>query len=581
MNKPAVFFLMMHLLYFSAFAQLTPFEKSKNKNVTALYPEAISFYQALDEKYPQLKLITAGLTDVGKPLHLAILSRDQNFDPDLIRKKNKRILLINNGIHPGEPEGIDASMMLARNLLENNAIPSDVVICIIPIYNIDGSLNRGVSRINQNGPESYGFRGNYRNLDLNRDFIKTDSKNSQSFQEIFNLWQPEVMIDNHASNGSDYQYVITLIKTQKDKLHPVLAGYMEKTLVPELYLKMKKSGFEMSPYVNAANETPDDGIEGFLETPRYSTGYAALHNTIAFMPETHMLKPYRQKVEATYQLMQHVLSTMQRDAKVIGDNKKKADEMVRTQNTFALNWRLDKSQSEQILFKGYQAKRKASEVSGLERLYYDRNAPFEKEISLWDKFIPSVEVSKPVAYIVPQAWEKVISLLKLNGVAMRQLNKDEQLDLDMYYIADYKTGTRPYEGHYLHSNVQLNTVRQKVRFFEGDYVVYADQVKNRYIVETLEPQGVDSFFAWNFFDAILNQKEYFSAYIFEEEAVKILNNDPGLKSRFETEKIKDPQLAKSASAQLDWIYRYSPYYEKTHMRYPVGRLLDNIKLDFK
>lgn len=102
--------------------------------------------------------------------------RDKVFEPEQIRKQNKRILLINNGIHPGEPEGIDASMMLARDLLENKSLPKDVVICIIPVYNIDGMLNRGLSRVNQNGPEAYGFRGNYQNLDLNRDFIKLDLK---------------------------------------------------------------------------------------------------------------------------------------------------------------------------------------------------------------------------------------------------------------------------------------------------------------------------------------------------------------------------------------------------------------------
>jgi hypothetical protein len=31
-------------------------------------------------------------------------------------KKNKAILFVNNGIHPGEPDGIDATMMLMRDL---------------------------------------------------------------------------------------------------------------------------------------------------------------------------------------------------------------------------------------------------------------------------------------------------------------------------------------------------------------------------------------------------------------------------------------------------------------------------------
>ena len=562
-------------------AQLTPYEKSKDRNVTAQYAEVISFYEALDKKYPQMQMQTAGPTDIGKPLHVVILSRDKVFDPAAIRRQNKRVLLINNGIHPGEPEGIDATMMMARNLLEQDQLPKDVVICIIPVYNIGGSLNRGVSRINQNGPESYGFRGNYQNLDLNRDFIKGDSRNSQSFQQIFNTWKPEVFVDNHTSNGADYQYIMTLIPTQKDKLQPLLAKYLTDTFVPDLYTRMEKAGYPLTPYVNSVKETPDSGIEGFLETARYSTGYAALHNTIGFMPETHMLKPYKQRVESTYQFMEEVLGIVQRDAKLIGENKKRADEQASKQTVFPLAWKLDKRDSSVFSFRGFEAKYKKSEVSGLDRLYYDRNAPFEKNIKVWNKFVPAMEVTKPRAYIIPQAWQKAISLLKLNGVAMKQLAADTSLDVNMYYIADYKTAPRPYEGHYIHSSVKLNPVKQQVNFYAGDYVLYVNQPENRYIVETLEPQGVDSFFAWNFFDSVLGQKEHFSAYVFEDEAAELLKKDPELRKQFEQAKSESPELAKSASASLDWIYKHSVYYEKTHLRYPVGRLMNDVKLELK
>ena len=528
-----------------------------------------------------MQMLSYGQTDVGKPLNLIVLSRDKVFDPALIRKQNKRILLINNGIHPGEPEGIDASMMLARNLLEKNDLPKDVVICIIPVYNIDGMLNRGVSRVNQNGPESYGFRGNYQNLDLNRDFIKTDSKNSRSFQEIFNTWQPEVFVDNHTSNGSDYQYAITLIQTQKDKLNPILSEYMTRRMVPDLYSKMKTSGFEMTPYVNSIEETPDSGISGFLETPRYSTGYAALHNTIGFMPETHMLKPFAQRVESTYRFMESLLDIVQRDAGLIAENKRKADEQVKDQTSFPIDWILDNSQFSMFSFKGYEAKYKTSEVSGLPRLYYDRQSPFENEIKVWDHYVPSLSIDKPLAYIIPQSWQKVIDLLALNRIQMKRLSADTELDADMYYIEDYKTASRPFEGHYVHTGVKLRNIKQKLKFYEGDYIVYANQPQNRYIVETLEPQGADSFFAWNFFDSVLGQKEHFSAYIFEDEAVKLLNRDPELGRMLEEEKRKNSELAKSAEDQLTWLYRNSEYYEKTYMRYPVGRLSKPAKLDLK
>ena len=575
-------FLTLFFLSLNAFAQLTPFERSGKKE-TATYTEAIAFYQQLVKTFPQQsKLFTYGSTDFGKPLHLLVLSKQKIFDPATLRKSDKRILLINNGIHPGEPEGIDASMLFARDLLKNNTLPDNVVICIIPVYNIDGSHNRsGTSRANQNGPIAYGFRGNAKNYDLNRDFIKTDSKNSQAFQQIFNTWQPEIFVDTHTSNGADYQYTMTLIPTQKDKLNPILANYLTKTLVPDLYGKMKVKGYELIPYVNSINETPDEGITGFMESPRYSTGYAALHNCIGFMPETHMLKSFDKRVESTEKLLQTYVTIIARDAKIIGENKRKADEFTAQQKDFPLDWKLNRSVYDSIEFKGFVAKQKPSEVSGLSRLYYDRNEPFTKKIKYWDTFEPSIIVTKPIAYLIPKAWDKVIGLLKLNHVKMQQLVADTKLHLQMYYIGEMRTGTRPYEGHYQHSGVNLTPMVQDVQFYEGDYVVYVNQTTNRYIIETLEPQSVDSFFNWNFFDSILGQKEGYSAYVFEDTAADLLRKDPELRKKLEAEKLKKTDMAKSAIAQLDFVYKNSDFHEKTFMRYPIGRMQQDLKLNLK
>jgi hypothetical protein len=125
--KSSIYFIIAHmkkllLLVFlsqSLFAQITPYEKSKEQE-TATYDEIIQFYRELDQKYEQASLIEVGTTDIGKPLHLFVLSANKIFKP----QAGKVTLLINNGIHPGEPEGIDASMMWARELLEKKAITS-------------------------------------------------------------------------------------------------------------------------------------------------------------------------------------------------------------------------------------------------------------------------------------------------------------------------------------------------------------------------------------------------------------------------------------------------------------------------
>ncbi|MFP5079174.1 M14 family metallopeptidase [Pedobacter sp. JCM 36344] len=573
--------LLMLLMAIETSAQITPYETSGKKE-TATYDQAIAYYTLLAKTYPQAKLLSYGSTDFGKPLHVLVLSKDKVFEPAAVKKADKIVLLINNGIHPGEPEGIDASMMLARDLLKDKLLPKNVVICIIPVYNIDGSFNRtATSRANQNGPTDYGFRGNSKNYDLNRDFIKSDSKNSLAFQQIFNTWQPEIFVDTHTSNGADYQYTMTLIPTHKDKMNPILSNYLSKTMLPSLYEKMAAVGYEMTPYVNSIEETPDQGITGFLESPRYSTGYTTLHNTIGFMPETHMLKDYDKRVDATCKLLKIYVAIVKRDSKLIAENKKIADTDVAKQKEFPLDWKLNTKDFETFDFKGYAAKYKPSEVSGLDRLYYDRNEPYTKTIKYWNTFEASTTITKPVAYIIPQAWSKVVQLLKLNNVKVSTLASDQKIEAELYYIADYKTGTRPYEGHYLHSAVKLNSVKESLQYYKGDFVIYVDQPTNRYVVETLEPQAMDSFFNWNFFDSILSMKEHFSAYVFEDTAAELLRKDSSLKEKLEEEKARNPVLAKSADAQLDFIYKNSAYFEKTYSRYPIARMLENIKLNLK
>lgn len=560
---------------------LTPFEKG-NGNQTCTYEECIAFYTQLDAQFEEAKLVSYGNTSAGKPIHLLVLSKDKIFDPAQIRKQNKCIYLINNGIHPGEPDGIDASMMLARDVLtkkEMNALLDHAVIIIIPVYNISGMLNRtSYSRANQNGPEAYGFRGTAQNYDLNRDFVKSDSYETQTFTKIFRMWQPEIFVDTHVSNGADYQYTMTLIPTQPDKLQPILASYQEKTLLPDLFAAMKQSGFEMIPYVNSKDEIPDSGIVQFLETARYSTGYAALFNCIGMMPETHMLKAYTDRVWSTYHLLASVGRLVNRDFQQIINNKASADAAVAQQKEFALSWTLDEKKFDLLPFKGYAAKYKPSDVTGAQRLYYDRKEPFEKEIPYFNHYKADVKVTAPAAYIIPQAWTSVIDQLTWNGVIMKRLDKDTALQVTVYYLDEFKTGKDAFEGHYLHSSVKLRTEQQTINYYQGDVAVYPNQSANRYIVEMLEPQGVDSYFAWNFFDPVLMAKEYFSDYVWEDLAAELLQTNPGIKKALEAKKNSDAEFAKNADAQLYFVYTQSPYYEKTHKRYPIGRLTVDITL---
>jgi len=156
---------------------------------------------------------------------------------------------------------------------------------------------------------------------------------------------------------------------------------------------------------------------------------------------------------------------------------------------------------------------------------------------------------------------------------MKTIENDTVIEVETYHIKDYKTYTNPYEGHYPHYNTEVTKTGQKIGFQKGDIIVQTNQPAFRYLLETLEPEAVDSFFNWNFFDTILQQKEGFSAYVFEDEAKVLLANNPEWETAFLALKAKDTAFANSASKQLHWIYEKSDHYEKAHLRYPVFRIL--------
>ena len=551
---------------------LTVFEKSEGLE-TGSYQEVITYFQLLADSYPQIHLDSIGMTDSGKPLHIATYNPDKIFDFETIRK-SKQLLLINNGIHPGEPDGIDATMLLFRDLAQGKIkTPKHTVLVTIPIYNVGGSLNRNSStRTNQDGPKAYGFRGNARNYDLNRDFIKAETQNARTFTQIYHLVKPAVFIDNHVSNGADYQYILTHLFTQHNKLGGDLGEYLHTEMMPSLEQHLATKNWDITPYVNVFNEVPEAGFTQFLDGPRYSTGYTALFNSLGMMVETHMLKPYKPRVYGTYELMKTMLDIMETDHEKIKSLRSNAIKQLQASKTYPLDWTVDTIKHTTLSFKGFEGKMIPSAITGGQRLKYDRSKPFTKDVSYQNYFKPSVEVAIPEAYVIPQGWWNVIDLLKLNQVTMVAFDRDTLISVERYKIDTYQTRTQAYEGHYLHFNTKVVSTSQDVLFRKGDYYIPTNQHAFRYLLETLEPQAPDSFFNWNFFDTILQQKEGFSPYAWEDMASELLLTNTELNTAFESKKNAEPNFANNWYAQLDWLHKHSASYELAHLNYPVYRV---------
>ncbi|MCF6358581.1 MAG: hypothetical protein L3J54_12325 [Draconibacterium sp.] len=572
------FTLVLFLAIFAAKAQNPLLNLKYEQNYTPTYSEVIKMYQLLDAEYENAKLVEKGLTDVGKPLHTFIINSENEFDPVKIKAQGKAVLLINNGIHPGEPAGIDASLKFADDILRNKiglaSLLKSCVIVIIPAYNIGGLLNRSAyNRSGQTTPYETGFRGNAANLDLNRDFVKCDSENAKSFTKIFQEWNPDIFLDTHTTNGSDHQYSVTLIAPQPDMFPPTQEKFLREKMIPDLFSEMKKGEYELIPYVSWMFRDPKRGIKMDQFSGRYSSGYASMFNSYGMMTENHVYKIYADRVKSCCQFINVLANFTSENADDIIESRKKGFEESMSTKEYTIDSEIDTTVFTEIEFKGYEVDaNQISPVTGLERFGYDRSKPYTNSINFYDVHNATEMVRIPEFYILPQAWKTVIERLVLSKVEFQRLQNDTILEVDIYYIEEFSNAKRPSNGHYFHNKVTTRSETQKINYYAGDLIIPVRQKRIKYLIEMLEPKAKDSFFRWNFFDNILDSREYFSSYGFEENALKYLEEHPEFKKEFQEKQKLDPEFAKNHRAQLAYIYYNTEWAEKTYKRYPVGKL---------
>ena len=549
-----------------------------NQNYTVTYYEAIEMFKLLDEHYENAVLLEKGLTDCGKPLHLFVMNSEPEFNPEKIRQQGKTILLINNGIHAGEPEGIDASLEFADDILRNKndlaKLLEKTVIIIIPVYNIGGVLNRSAyNRSGQTTPYETGFRGNYANLDLNRDFTKCDSENARSFSKIFTEWNPDVFLDTHTTNGSDHQYSITYIQPSPALYPAGMEKYIRNSLVPAMYSGMKKGKYELIPYVDYFYDDPKNGIASSLTGPRYSSGFTGLFHSYGMMTENQIYRDFPDRVKSCYQFIQVLAEFTAENGEAIRKTRQEGIRESMAMTKYPVAFEIDTTQFRMIEFKGFEvAKEQISPVTGLPRFGYDLSKPYTAQVKYFDVYKKTEFVDVPEFYILPQNYREIIERLNILKIRYSRLKNDSIISATMDYIDDFSNAAKPYNGHFYHDKVTTHSEKQQVQYYAGDLIIPVRQEKIKYLLEMFEPKASDSFFRWNFFDNVLDQREYFSSYGFEANALKYLNEHPEFKAKWEEKRKTDPEFAKNHRAQLSYIYNNTEWLEKTWKRYPVGKI---------
>ena len=563
--KIHLFALLFMFSFGSIYAQL---EKKYLKNDTYEYDELIEAYEQLGNLGSRGELLEVGESDFGEPIYVFLIAPASLKTPRESNLLREPVVLINNAIHPGESCGVDASLHLAEDILFGK-IESNVWVGIIPAYNVGGMHNRrSNTRANQNGPNSQGFRGNANNYDLNRDFTKADTKNTEAFYEIFNNLKPQFFIDNHTTNGADYQYEQTLIFSPKEKFPESLQADAEE-FRNAVFKEVKKEKVIAGNFVNIYGTTPDKGFAAFHETPIYSTGYTALFNTFGIVSETHMLKSYQRRVEATYALSKTVIEYANENGLEIKAKMQMEEEKV--SSSLPIQWEIDSAKREDLKFLGFKYEYQTSEVTGGQRLkYLDKKKTYT--IDYYPSHKPKLEIDIPEYYVVPKSWRRVLQRLEINHIETIELEPNIKT-VEAYRIKSYKTSRSVYEGHFRHSNIEVEKFEKEVSIDERYVLVPTHQRNVKLIVHLLEPQAEGSLFSWNFFDPILQQKEWYSDYVFEDTAKELLETDSDLRNKFEALKNEDPEFANNPRAQLYFIYTNSSYYEPSHNLYPVYRLM--------
>jgi hypothetical protein len=554
----------------------TPAEKSCYRT-TPRYTETMQYVRRIARAAPHMvKIEEFGTTGEGRALIAVVVSRDGVFAPAALHRSKRPVVFIQNSIHAGEMDGKDASLALLRDILvtkKQARLIDGAVLVIVPIYNADGHEYFGpFNRINQNGPEQMGWRANATQRNLNRDYLKADTPETRAFLREWNRWLPDFFVDDHVTDGADYQYDVTFsIETDGPA-----STWVRKTLEPELFQRVNASGHMIAPYLSFVGSTPDTGIANAAAIPRFSTGYAQQQNRPGMLVEMHMLKDYQTRVTGNYELLCALLAVVNRDATKLVEANQRADRETIARGrahtgTLALNFEAT-GETEPFAFKAYRWKVVHSDISGADWVQYSHE-PATITVPRQTTMKITAEAKIPAAYVIPAQWTELIARLELHGLELKRLTKEWTGEVGTYRCATPQWHVEPFEGRHLAGkSLVCRPVREKMSFPAGSAVVAMDQRAARIAMQWLEPMGPDSALQWGFLDSIFERKEYGEEYVLERLARNLLASDPRLKSEFEQKVAEDPKFAANPEERLNWFLQRSPWWDQRIGLYPVGKV---------
>lgn len=544
---------------------------------TPRYGETFDWFQRLDAASPQVRVFEFGRSAQGRALQAVVVSADGIDSPEAARASGRPLLLIQAAIHPGENEGKDALMALARDLTVAQRHPGllePLILLLVPIFNVDGHERFSpYNRINQNGPEAMGWRSTAQNLNLNRDFTKADSPEMQAWLRLWQAWQPDLLVDMHNTNGADYQYAMTWAYETERNIEPGLASWQRDIFEGAVRPALEAQGWPLTFYVTLKDST--DLAAGLIEGasgPRFSVGYAAAANRPGLLLETHMLKDFATRTRVNEVLLVEMLRAIGRDPQALKRAVARADaRRFAPGEAMPLAFGLsDRTELQDFL--GYEYSRSDSELSGGIWVQYHPERPRTFSLPVQREVTVTAEAPAPAAYALPPQWQAVAMRLALHGIEMQRLTAPLEVEATRYRFSGVAWASRPFEGRHAITALEQRPEPVRQELPAGSWILPMDQPRARLLALLLEPGSPDSFLRWGFFDAIFEDKEYAEPRVMEAMAREMLAADPALRAEFEARLAADAEFAASPRARLRFFYERTPYFDSELNRYPVLRL---------
>lgn len=565
---------------------ITPCEKT-NFQKTPKFEETRAFFHKLEQISPMVHNQQFGLSPQGRELSLVIVDKDGLTTPEEIRAKGRIIILVESCIHSGEPDGKDATMIYLRDMLlhqKDIELLDDVSFVFDPVFNVDGHEDfRATNRINQNGPDELGTRNNALLMNLNRDFLKTEAPEMKEWHRLYNYWNPELFIDCHVTNGADFQYVMTYsIENHGQSMEQGLKDFATNIYEEQLNQRMTRVGFPMFPYCSYRRSyAPELGASLDTFDPRYSTSYVAFRNRLGLLLETHIYKPYKERVEST-------IEAIRQSAFILAANKKElkrviaqADKIVASpafrKEPFAVDYAIDPTDSIMVDYLGWERDTVKSELSGGDWVRHRYDKPKTYRIPLFTKHVPTKSIKVPKAYVLMPQYSNVTEILELNGLKYTRLEEARELEVETYRYTGATFSKHQSEGRVPVVKVEYTTQTEKLIAPKGSYYIDMNQPNAKLAVYLLEPDAPGSLTYWGYFNASVEPTNEFWIRLsyMEEKGREMLAKDPELKKRFEEKKKNDPEFASNPTAILNFFYEIVK--KQSHQDnevHPAWRLMD-------